>query len=138
MVDEGRVVRLLRSLDERVARLRESAEAADERHSAQWLDAVKYQLITAVECTVDVAHHFTSSEGWGSADSNAAALRLMGDHGVIDDELARSLARAVGFRNVLVHRYVDVDDAVVVDALTRLADFDRFVTQVGRWLDDNR
>lgn len=40
----------------------------------------------------------------------------------------------MGFRNVLVRRYIDVDDALVVDALHQLADFDAFVAQVSHWL----
>lgn len=132
MVDEGRVTRLLRSLDERTARLNQ-AKAEAER-SSLWLDAVKYQLVTAVEAVVDVAHHFSSSEGWGPADTNAESVRELGRRGVINEELADSLARAVGFRNVLVHRYVEVDDGIVIATLDRLDEFERFVAEVSAWL----
>ncbi len=101
-----------------------------------WLDGVKYLLITAIEGCIDVAHHIVSSERYAAPDTNAAAIRLLGDHGVISPELAGSIARAVGFRNVLVHRYVDVDDDIVIDALHRLDELDDFVSQVSRWLLD--
>ena len=45
-----------------------------------------------------------------------------------------SLARAVGFRNVLVHQYTTVDDSIVLGALDRLEEFDEFVAQVSAWL----
>ena len=48
--------------------------------------------------------------------------------------LALALARAVGFRNVLVHQHAAVDDAIVIDALDRLDEFDRFVAGVSAWL----
>ena len=44
------------------------------------------------------------------------------------------MAGAVGFRNVLVHQYVEVDDERVVDNLDRLDDLRRFVGDVARWL----
>jgi uncharacterized protein YutE (UPF0331/DUF86 family) len=58
----------------------------------------------------------------------------MGEHGVIDAELAVQLGRAVGFRNVLVHQYAAVDDEIVVAALSRIAEFDRFVAETSAWL----
>ena len=41
---------------------------------------------------------------------------------------------AVGFRNVLVHEYVGVDDAIVTNRLADLGDLDAFIRQVGEWL----
>lgn len=134
MVDEGRVTRLLRTLSERVARLG-SAANADVRHEL-WLDGVKYLFVTAIESCVDVAQHIASSDGFGAPDSNADAVRSLGAHGVIDPRLAEKLAHAVGFRNVLVHQYIDVDDDVVVAALGRLDEFERFVAEVSAWLLD--
>lgn len=36
---------------------------------------------------------------------------------------------------MLVHRYVDVDDAAVVANLDRPTDLDDYVSQVGTWLE---
>jgi uncharacterized protein YutE (UPF0331/DUF86 family) len=44
------------------------------------------------------------------------------------------LARAVGFRNVLVHRYAEVDDRLVVAQLDEIADLDDLVAAVSAWL----
>jgi uncharacterized protein YutE (UPF0331/DUF86 family) len=38
------------------------------------------------------------------------------------------MAKAVGFRNVLVHNYAEVDDERVADHLGDLGELDRFVT----------
>jgi len=50
------------------------------------------------------------------------------------DTRLQRVARAVGFRNVLVHQYVDVDDNAVVAALEQLDDFDRYVESVAGWV----
>ncbi len=138
MVDEGRVVRLLRGISERTARLRSAYGTDPAERGDLWLDGIKYLLVTTIESCVDVAQHVVSSDDFGAPDSNAAALRLLGSHGVIDVALAERLALAVGFRNVLVHQYAQVDDAIVRAASERLGEFDDFVTQVSAWLHHQR
>lgn len=134
MVDEGRVARLLRGIAERTDRLRLAAVSPEMPRPQLWLDGVKYLFVTTIEGCVDVAQHIASSERYPAPDSNADAIRLLGTRGVIDQALASSLGRAVGFRNVLVHQYAQVDDGIVLDALDQLDQFDSFVTQVSRWL----
>jgi uncharacterized protein YutE (UPF0331/DUF86 family) len=68
------------------------------------------------------------------ADTNADAVRLLAGHGVLAKETAEQVAQAVGFRNVLVHRYLDVDDRLVVGQLGRLDDLEDFTRQVAEWV----
>jgi uncharacterized protein YutE (UPF0331/DUF86 family) len=138
VVDEGRVVRLLRGISERTGRLRAAYATNPNGRGDLWLDGIKYLLVTTIESCVDVAQHLASSENFGAPDSNAGALRELGSRGVIDHTLAEDLALAVGFRNVLVHQYAQVDDAIVLAASERLADFDSFVSQLSDWLADQR
>lgn len=49
----------------------------------------------------------------------ADAFRLLAADDVIDDELANRLARAAGFRNIVVHTYADLDMDQVYTAATR-------------------
>jgi uncharacterized protein YutE (UPF0331/DUF86 family) len=134
VVDEGRVARLLRALDERADRLdRAAALATDDRYEL-WLDGVKYLFVTAIEACIDVAQHICSSEGYGAPDTNAAAVRELARRGVIDEALGDSLGRAVGFRNVLVHQYVAVDDDIVLSSLDDIHQLHDFVRQVSHWM----
>lgn len=55
---------------------------------------------------------------------------------MLDPATGEALARAVVFRNILVHRYRQIDDRIVVGNLQRLADFDAFVAAFARWIDD--
>lgn len=65
---------------------------------------------------------------------NGDAVRLLATHGVLECGLAVRLRRAVGFRNVLVHEYVTVDDGVVLARLDDLADLRDFAAQVTGWI----
>src|SRR6476661_8845369 len=75
-----------------------------------------------------------ASEGWGPPRDNGDAARLLGVHGVLPLDLADRLRRAVGFRNVLVPDYVEVDDGIVLDRLANLVDLDDFVAAVAGWV----
>lgn len=44
------------------------------------------------------------------------------------------MRRAVGFRNVLVHEYAEVDDRVVLTRLNDPTDLEQFARQVADWL----
>lgn len=141
MVDEVRVLRLLRALTDDLAVLEAAARADPARRADPlWLRGVKYTFVTAIESCVDVAQHLCSSEGWGPPKDNGDAVLLLARHGVLGDDLAARMRKAVGFRNVLVHEYVDVDvdDAVVLARLDDPADLERFAAQVVGWLDVTR
>jgi uncharacterized protein YutE (UPF0331/DUF86 family) len=135
VVDEERVTRLAGEALADVARLRQLAATPDLVHQPDQLDAVKYRFVTAIERCVGIAHHVIASEGWSAPETNSEAMRELGHRGVVDDESATSLARASGFRNLLVHQYGDIDDQRVVEFLDRLPDLERFVRQVLTWVD---
>lgn len=136
MVDERRVRRLLQRVSDDLGYL--ATRAGEDRNvllgDPDRLAALKYVFITAIEGCLNVAQHLCASEGWGPPASNADALRLLGGRGVVAIPLAESMARAVGFRNVLVHGYVDVDDHRVVGFLDQVGDLEAFVVSVAGWM----
>ena len=134
MVDEIRVLRLLRSVSDDLAVLRRESLADPRRRTDPlWLRGVKYTFITAIEACLDVAQHICASEGWGPPSNNADALRVLGAHGVLAPDHGDRMARAVGFRNVLVHEYVGVNDGIVLARLNDLSDLQDFVMSVAGW-----
>ena len=135
MVDEVRVRRLLRQAMDTVAFLdEEAAAAASIRSERRWLDSIKYNFIAAIECCVDVGQHLCAVQGWGPPATNADTFRILADHEVINRDVAERMARASGFRNVLVHEYVAIRNDVVVANLARTSDIRDFVGAVADWL----
>ena len=135
MVDARRVERILRRVSEDLAILAEyGVSAASLLDDAPRLGHTKYLFVTAIEGCVDVAQHLCASETWGPPANNADAVRLLARHGVVGDALGVSVASAVGFRNVLVHLYADVDDRRVIEHLHRLDELEAFVGEVAAWV----
>jgi uncharacterized protein YutE (UPF0331/DUF86 family) len=91
------------------------------------LGHMKYLFVTAIEGCIDAAHHIAASEGWEPADTNAAAMEVLGRHGVLDPRLTETMASAVRFRNLLVHRYAAVDDDRAVGHLGEVEALRHFV-----------
>lgn len=137
MVDAERLHRLLRRVTDDVAVLRRYRDADPEELVGDpvRLGHVKYTFVTCLEACIDAAHHVCSAEGWGPPETNADAVRTLARHGALDVGLAERLAAAVGFRNVLVHGYADVDDRIVVGNLHRLDDLDAYVGALAGLLD---
>lgn len=133
MVDAERLSRTLARVSSDVAALRATARGPDLRGDAVRLGAVKYGFVTAIEGCARAAQHVVASEGLAMPESNADAVRVLGRHGLIDAEVAESVARAVGLRNVLVHQYAEVDDSRVIANLSLLDDLDAFVSQLAAW-----
>lgn len=135
MVDRERVDRLLARISDDLDGLHAFDGREDLLDDATALAAVKYYFVTAIEGCGRVAQHIVVAEGWRMAETNADAVRRLGSHDVVPGSVAEAVARAIGFRNVLVHEYVDVDDSRVVDNLARIADLRRFVAAVAAWID---
>lgn len=52
-------------------------------------------------------------------ESYRSGFATLGRHGVIDANLAARLQRWAGFRNVLVHAYLEIDHGIVHDVIPR-------------------
>jgi uncharacterized protein YutE (UPF0331/DUF86 family) len=137
MVDAERLLALLGRVTARLSVLeRYTAEDATDLLSDEVrLGHLKYTFQTAIEACIDAAQHVVADRGLGTPASNADAFRLLARDGVLDRSLATSLAGAVGFRNVLVHGYADVDDPLVVANLSRLSDLRAYVRAMTALLD---
>lgn len=138
MVDPERLHRVLRRVTDDLSVLAGYAEAdADDiLTDPARMGHVKYLFVTALEGCIDAAQHVCASEGWGPPETNAEAVRLLARHGVLPEVVAGRVAAAVGFRNVLVHGYAEVDDRRVVENLQRLDDLETFVDALARLVSD--
>jgi len=138
MVDSERLLAILARITARLAILSRYADGdvtgllADRVR----LGDLKYTFQTAIEACIDAAQHVVADQGLGVPTSNADAFRTLSRAGLMDADLAASLAGAVGLRNVLVHDYAEVDDRRVVAHLQHLDDLRRFVAIMTRLLDD--
>lgn len=102
-----------------------------------WLRGVKYTFVSVIEACVDIAQHICSAQGWGPPADNGDAMKVLGRQGLLAADLSDAMRKAVGFRNVLVHEYVEVSDEVVLSRLASLGDLEQFVEQMTVFIHDD-
>lgn len=91
-------------------------------------DIVSLNLTRAVQLSVDLALHWLACQPELKAPSTMGeAFVVMADAGLIPAELAGNLRKAVGFRNLAVHSYDDINwNVVFAICQHRLDDFKLF------------
>jgi uncharacterized protein YutE (UPF0331/DUF86 family) len=114
VVDPLRLRSLLDRLGEELEGIADLLDQVDEPHR---LPALKYRLVVAIEAAVDAAQHVVASERLRAPVGYADAIRVLAEAALLDAELADHVAKAAGLRNLLVHRYAEVDDARLVEEL---------------------
>ena len=78
---------------------------------------VEHTLQIAIQAAQDVASHIVSDERMGEPRTNRELFDLLARNGWLDESEAALLGNMVGFRNILVHGYGDVDLSIVRDVL---------------------
>jgi uncharacterized protein YutE (UPF0331/DUF86 family) len=113
-----------------IARAREElAAATDFETDLTRQDAAILNVQRACEAGVDIAFRLVRMKGLGVPATNREAFDVLASAGVIPAAQADALKRMVGFRNVAVHRYTDLDIAVVERVIrTRLDDLAAFAS----------
>jgi len=62
-----------------------------------------------IEAVLDICRHIVSVMGWGPALSYSDFITLCFKHKVMDEALKERLINYVRIRNIIIHRYLDVD-----------------------------
>jgi len=91
----------------------------------------EHTLQIAIQAALDVASHIVSDERLGEPRTNRELFDLLARRGWLAGDLATTMRRMVGFRNILVHGYETVDLGILKDVLEhRLDDLLAFVAAV--------
>ena len=98
--------------------------------------AIERLLQTAIESVIDCSRLLVLMEEWRKLREEKDALLILAEKSVIAEDLSERLLRAKGFRNVLVHEYVEVDPHLLYQHLQGgIADLQAFARSLASWLD---
>lgn len=94
-------------------------------------DAAILNIQRACEAALDLGQHLVRRLRLGTPQGARGVFTLMADARLIDEPLANAMRRMVGFRNLAVHQYHQLEFAVVVAIITiHLADFEQLTRAV--------
>lgn len=129
-------------LVERIADLRRQVEhlrevrgriedAGDLRDDLSLHNDVLFSLLVVCQAVIDIAGELASRRGRRFQDYTEA-IRALSDYDEVPDELVGRLAPLPGFRNVLVHEYVELDYGRVLEAIRDLEPVEEFARIAAR------
>lgn len=130
----------IRRLRETVAGLRSALPADIARFSDRdVLDLVSFRVYLSVQEAIDLASHLIADEGWGPVPSLREHFVVLAMRGVLEPEIANTLAASVKIRNLIGHAYAAVDPAKLHEAGSELLGvLDRFCASVLEFAESRR
>ena len=91
----------------------------------EYYGSVERFLQLAIETTVDIGNHIVADLGLGEVNWYSDIAAILEEKNFISIDLREKWIRMVGFRNILVHDYLEVDRKIVYDVLqNRLGDLE--------------
>lgn len=100
--------------------------------------AAKYYLIVATEAAIDICNHLAARIASRAPGSYAECFEILKENHIISEALAGSLIPMAKFRNLLVHRYGDVDNWLVHKVICRdLQDLESYLSELAVFLKEN-
>ncbi len=98
------------------------------------VQAAKYSLLEAMEACIDIANYIISVKGFRRAEEYSEMFRVLREEGVIGKEVATKLEDMARFRNLLVHRYGEVDNRRVLEIIKHnLKDIREFEKEIEKF-----
>ncbi|MBI1860124.1 MAG: DUF86 domain-containing protein [Deltaproteobacteria bacterium] len=100
-------------------------------------DIVIINLERLVQISVDIAMRVVSKRNFQPAPATMSqAFEALGRNGVLPEDLATRLQKAVGFRNLCVHEYDKINWEIVLTILTKHLDdyrqFGKITSQIAK------
>ena len=140
MIDPQAVQALLQSLAEYTEDLCAYQQLShdDVITDRNYQSMIRYALQTAIQCVIDIANHLLIGGDLEQPSDSRSAILGLGRHGILPQDFAQELAGMSGLRNVIVHRYMTVNDELIYQFLQRcVTDFETFSQYIVDYLREN-
>lgn len=140
MLDRDRILGKLEQLDGYLAELGQVVPAsfADYRNSVEKRRACERLLQLCIECALDICNLLVSGMRLGLPSDDEDLFNKLEQAKLFSPQIVAVLRPIKGFRNILVHEYGGIDDAVVYKiATSRVRDLDVFKQAVRMVLQDH-
>lgn len=100
------------------------------------IDLAERNLQIGIQCLLDIGNHIIAEMGFQLPESNEDIFRILGKDGVIPRDFVSRTEGMAGFRNILVHDYLEIDPSKVYHNLIKaLKDFEEFARYIVRYIE---
>jgi len=133
------VLNKIQTIERCLKRIREEyvgfEDIFEENYTKQ--DSVILNLERASQASIDIATHIVKVKGLGLPNTSRELFDLLLENYIIGEDICKQMQGMVGFRNIAVHDYQNLNIEIVVAIVEKnLGDFEGFVREVfSRYLD---
>ena len=94
-------------------------------------DSVILNLERASQATIDIANHIIKLQNLGLPSKSRESFEILCKSGYISDKTKQSMQSMVGFRNIAVHDYQNLNIDIVISVVqNNLTDFNKYMDEI--------
>lgn len=94
-------------------------------------DIFVLNLQRAIQATIDLSAHVIASEGFGMPQELKDNFRFLKEQNIITEELTTKMEKMIGFRNIAVHEYQEINNEILKVILKKnLIDIEDFYVAI--------
>lgn len=132
MENKAVILNKFETIEKCINRINEEYEGDSENlKDYRKMDMIILNLQRACEAVLDLAMYIVSTRKLGLPQNKRQAFVLLEENKIIDKSMSRNMQGMVGFRNIAVHDYKEIDEDILKDVienhLTDLLDFARVI-----------
>lgn len=140
MVDRNVVLRKISELETYQKQVEEFSDITIQSYKSDWKlqRIIERTLQMMIETCADIAHHIISDKDMRPPTSYADTFKILLENNIIEPELYAIMDKMIKFRNIVVHRYEDVDAEIVVTIIKKhIGDFNAFKDVILKYLKES-
>lgn len=135
MENESVVVNKFETIEKCIRRIQEEYEGNPKNlEDYRKVDMIVLNLQRACEACQDLAMHVVSNRRLGLPQNKRDAFKILEKNKMIDSEVSENMQNMVGFRNIAVHDYKEIDEdilqEIIENNLTDLIEFARTIVRL--------
>jgi len=137
LVDKNVVLRKISELETYQKQIEEFSDITIQEYKSDWKlqRIIERTLQMMIETCADIAHHIISDKDMRPPTSYADTFNVLLENNIIEPELYAIMDKMIKFRNIVVHRYEDVDTEIVVTIIKKhIGDFKNFEEAILKYL----
>ncbi|MBS3137704.1 DUF86 domain-containing protein [Candidatus Woesearchaeota archaeon] len=140
MDEKKRILMKLEEMNKYLIELENILPTEDEYiHSLTERRASEKTIELAIEAVIAIISIIVAKERLGFPEDEDSLINLLEQKKIFSSKLCQTLRGMKGFRNVLVHKYGEIDDELAYEFLSnQLSDFEAFEKEVRKYLQKQR
>lgn len=132
MENEAVIINKYESIQKCIKRIEEEyEEKIDNLYDYRKLDPIVLNLQRACEAAIDIAMYIVANRKLGVPQTKKEAFIKLEENGLISKEVSNNMQKMIGFRNIAIHDYKQIDEEVLADVIqNHLKDLTEFAKEI--------